>query len=124
MRPISLYEPRNAPLLNQYRLLVPRTRYILEVIQFAILLGLYLSFMAERDPNIMSDLEICFVIYAMGWVLDQFATILEHGWYAFYRRVPWCLADKVIGTFTRRTCARSCRPVLIRARVHCLRRSV
>jgi len=79
-RPISLYEPREAPLLNQYRLVVPRTRNILEIIQFIILLCLYLAFMAERDPSTVSWLEVCFVIYALGWVLDQFATILEHGW--------------------------------------------
>lgn len=79
-KPISLYEPREAPLLNQYRLIVPRTRNILEVMQFIILLVLYLAFMAERDPEILSPLEVAFSIYAFGWVLDQFATILEHGW--------------------------------------------
>lgn len=79
-KPISLYEPREAPLLNQYRLIVPRTRNILELIQFIILLGLYLLFMAERDPDYLSPLELAFSIYAFGWVLDQFATILEHGW--------------------------------------------
>lgn len=79
-RPISLYDPRQAPLLNQYRLVVPRTRNILEISQFVILLSLYLFFMAERDPSQVSILEFCFVIYSMGWVLDQFATILEHGW--------------------------------------------
>jgi len=80
-RPISLYNPREAPLLNQYRLVVPRTRNILEIFQFVTLLGLYLAFMAERDSTRVSNLELCFVIYSMGWVLDQFATILEHGWY-------------------------------------------
>jgi hypothetical protein len=48
--------------------------------QFIILLVLYLAFMAERDPEILSPLEAAFSIYAFGWVLDQFATILEHGW--------------------------------------------
>lgn len=80
-RPISLYNPREAPLLNQYRLLVPRTRNYLEIMQFFILLALYVVFMAERDPTQFSKLEICFTVYAMGWVLDQFATLLEHGWY-------------------------------------------
>ena len=45
-RPISLYDPRKAPLLNQYRLIVPRTRNIIEVCQFVILLVLYLLTMA------------------------------------------------------------------------------
>lgn len=79
-KPISLYEPREAPLLNQYRLIVPRTRNLLEIMQFIILLALYLAFMAERDAERFSFLELAFSVYAFGWVLDQFATILEHGW--------------------------------------------
>jgi len=79
-RPISLYHPREAPLLNQYRLLVPRTRNYLEIMHFCVLLILYLAFMAERDPAQFSKLEVCFTVYAMGWVLDQFATLLAHGW--------------------------------------------
>jgi hypothetical protein len=80
-KPISLYDPRKASLLNQYRLIVPRNRHILEMMQFITLLVLYLAFMAERDPTRLSMLEICFTVFAFGWVLDQFATILEHGWY-------------------------------------------
>lgn len=79
-RPISLYEPRVAPMLNQYRLIVPRTRNYLETVQFIILLALYLLFMFERNPDYLSIFEIAFSVYAFGWVLDQFATILAHGW--------------------------------------------
>lgn len=79
-KPIALYEPRTAPLLNQYRLMVPRTRTFLEIFQFITLLFLYLLFMLERNPKIYSIYEICFSIYGFGWVLDQFATILAHGW--------------------------------------------
>jgi hypothetical protein len=79
-KPISLYNPREGPMLNQYRLMVPRTRNILDVFSFAVLLGLYLGVMAERNPGRFGPLEACFSIYAFGWSLDQFATILEHGW--------------------------------------------
>lgn len=79
-KPISLYDPRAASLLNQYRLIVPRTRNFLEIIQFSILLFVYVLFMTERDPTRFSVYEMCFSVYAFGWVLDQFATILEHGW--------------------------------------------
>lgn len=79
-KPISLYQPHKEPLLNQYRLIVPRTRNVLEIIQFVILLVLYLLFMLERDPTHLSVFELAFAIYAFGWALDQFATILEHGW--------------------------------------------
>jgi len=47
-RGISLYDPRKAPLLNQYRLVVPRTRNIIEVVQFILLLLLYILMMANK----------------------------------------------------------------------------
>lgn len=46
-----------------------------------ILLFVYLVFMAERDPTRFSVAELAFDVVAFGWALDQFATILEHGWY-------------------------------------------
>lgn len=79
-RPISLYDPRKSPLLNQYRLTVPRIRTILEAIQFAILLLLYFGVMARRIETKLTGLEAAFAVYAFGWGLDQFATILAHGW--------------------------------------------
>lgn len=78
-KPISLYNPRKAPILNQYRLIVPRTRNILEIVHFVILLVLFILVMAHRDPSTFGSLEICFIVYTCGMVLDQFATILEHG---------------------------------------------
>ncbi|KAI0009788.1 nonselective cation channel [Xylariaceae sp. FL0662B] len=92
MRPISLYDPRKEPLLNQYRLIVPRTRNMLEIVQFIILLVLYLLFMLERNPEYLSILEIAFAVYAFGWVLDQFATILEHGWNVYTQNL-WSFLD-------------------------------
>jgi hypothetical protein len=78
-KPISLYNPRKAPLLNQYRLIVPRTRNFLEICHFIILLVLFLFIMAERDPSSFSARETIFMIYTLGWVLDQIGSILEHG---------------------------------------------
>jgi hypothetical protein len=71
-KPISLYNPRKAPLFNQYRLIVPRTRNILEVCQFIILLTLFLLVMADRDPSTFGVVELVFIIFALGWILDQF----------------------------------------------------
>ncbi|KAI5862122.1 nonselective cation channel [Durotheca rogersii] len=91
-RPISLYEPREAPLLNQYRLTVPRTRNVLEIMQFLILLSLYILFMVERNPDHLSIVEIAFSVYAFGWALDQFATILAHGWNVYTQNL-WSFLD-------------------------------
>ncbi|KAI1329575.1 nonselective cation channel [Xylariaceae sp. FL0255] len=91
-KPISLYQPHKEPLLNQYRLIVPRTRNALEIIQFIILLAVYLWFMMERNPEYLSVSEVAFMVYAFGWVLDQFATILEHGW-TVYTQNLWSFLD-------------------------------
>ncbi|KAH8589498.1 hypothetical protein B0O99DRAFT_636646 [Bisporella sp. PMI_857] len=97
-RPISIYDPRKAPLLNQYRLIVPRTRYILEVCQFGLLLLLYLLVMVNRDGVNFNSYELGFCLYAFGWVLDQFASVLEHGW-PVYTQNLWSFLD-VIFAFT------------------------
>ncbi|KFY26287.1 hypothetical protein V491_01366 [Pseudogymnoascus sp. VKM F-3775] len=78
--PISLYDPRKAPLLNQYRLIVPRLRGIIEVCQFAVLLVLYVLTMIRRQGLKITTYEIVFCAYATGWILEEFAAIIEHGW--------------------------------------------
>lgn len=85
-RGITLYDPRKAPILNQYRLIVPRTRNIIEAIQFIILLVLYVACMVSRARTIgpshlqFTSTELIFIIYAVGWNLDEIASIFEHGW--------------------------------------------
>lgn len=69
--PISLYDPRRGPLLNQYRLIAPRTRNAIEVCQFIILLALYIIVMTGRERRMKTDYttwELVFDIYAAGWV--------------------------------------------------------
>lgn len=85
-RAISLYAPNRAPYLNQYRLIVPRTRNLLELGQFVVLLVLYMVMMASREHIIgarhlrYTAAELVFDIYAFGWVLDEVASVCEHGW--------------------------------------------
>ena len=66
--PISLYNPRKAPLLNQYRLIVPRLRGMIEVCQFAILLALYVLTMVSREGLQITIFEVIFCAYATGWI--------------------------------------------------------
>ena len=91
-KPIALYDPRDSPLLNQYRLTVPRTRTILEAIQFTILLALYAAVMIKRRKDEVTGCEIAFVVYAFGWGLDQFATIMAHGWNVYTQNL-WSFLD-------------------------------
>jgi hypothetical protein len=59
----------------EYRLIVPRTRNILEVFQFIILLALFLRVMVDRNPSKYGGFELVFMIYTLGWALDQFVGI-------------------------------------------------
>ncbi|UZP32623.1 hypothetical protein NXS19_000439 [Fusarium pseudograminearum] len=92
LKPISIYDPRDSPLLNQYRLIVPRTRNVLESIQFATLLALYVAVMVLRRKNRYGPTEAAFSIFAFGWGLDQFATILAHGWNVYTQNL-WSFLD-------------------------------
>ena len=89
---VSLYDPRRAPLLNQYRLIVPRTRNILEIVQFIVLLVLYFLVMENRSGAGFTISEFFFAIYAFGWILDQFASMLEHGWHVYTQNL-WSFLD-------------------------------
>ncbi|KAF2751639.1 hypothetical protein M011DRAFT_463145 [Sporormia fimetaria CBS 119925] len=89
---ISLYDPRKAPLLNQYRLIVPRTRNLIEVLQFILLLALYCLCMMNRDDYSFTTAEAFFLVYGLGWVLDECASVLEHGWVVHTQNL-WAFLD-------------------------------
>ncbi|KAK3307711.1 uncharacterized protein B0T15DRAFT_530962 [Chaetomium strumarium] len=82
--PVSLYEPRRAAILNHRRLIVPQLRNIIELLHFAILLVLYMLTVAHYgfggDLSGIRIYETVFNVFAAGWVLEQFAAIVEHGW--------------------------------------------
>ncbi|KAL6789921.1 hypothetical protein J3E68DRAFT_439103 [Trichoderma sp. SZMC 28012] len=100
--PVSLYDPRKAPLLDHYRLIVPKWRSLLESIQFMVLLGLYILTMVNRgNPSSLRLYESLFAVYSMGWILDEFASIIEHGW-AVHAQKTWSFLDV---TFTVIFCA-------------------
>ncbi|KAL6901375.1 hypothetical protein GGI43DRAFT_404765 [Trichoderma evansii] len=91
--PVSLYDPRKAPLLNHYRLIVPKWRNLLESVQFMILLGLYILIMVNRsNPTSQILYESLFAVYTAGWILDEFAAIIEHGW-AVHAQKTWSFLD-------------------------------
>ncbi|KAL2206840.1 hypothetical protein CC79DRAFT_1343109 [Sarocladium strictum] len=77
---VGLYDPRKAPVLNQYRLIVPRIRNTLELIQFFVLVLLYVLVMIHRDHPNRRWFELLFWTYSAGWILDEVAAIIEHGW--------------------------------------------
>ena len=93
-KPITLYHPETAPLLNQYRLMVPRTRNYLDIGQFLVLVILYVLAMNARDGVEFTAFELVFCIYGIGWVLDEFASVLEHGWQCYTQNL-WSFLDSI-----------------------------
>ena len=91
-KPITLYYPKRAPRLNQYRLMVPRTRNALDICQFLTLLVLYILTMQHRQSDTFTNYELVFCVYATGWALDEFASILEHGWQCYTQNL-WAFLD-------------------------------
>ncbi|KAI4143983.1 MAG: hypothetical protein LQ340_006816, partial [Diploschistes diacapsis] len=89
---IRLYNPRESPLLDQYRLVVPRTRYYLEIFHFIVLVALYVLQMETRQTGHFTATETLFCVFAFGWMLDQCATVLEHGW-SVYTQNLWTYLD-------------------------------
>lgn len=93
-RPISLYDPSQAPLLNQYRLIVPRTRNFLDIWQFVLLLVLYILVMTKRNGTDFTSYELVFCVYTFGWILEEIASILEHGWQVYTQNL-WAFLDAI-----------------------------
>ncbi|KAL6232012.1 hypothetical protein BDW75DRAFT_218701 [Aspergillus navahoensis] len=91
-RPIALYNPQKAPLLNHYRLIVPRLRSMIEACQFGVLLVLYVLTMVRRNGLEVTVIETIFWTYSSGWILEEFAAIIEHGWQVHMQNL-WSFLD-------------------------------
>ena len=104
--PVSIYDPRKAPLLNHYRLVVPRYRSLIELVQFLVLVGLYIFTMLHRHSDNLALFEFIFVIYATGWVLHEVAAIIEHGWAVHAQNLSSFLDSSFIAIFVAYAAAR------------------
>ncbi|WVW79597.1 hypothetical protein I302_101566 [Kwoniella bestiolae CBS 10118] len=78
-KPIQMYNPHKAPLLDHYRLKVPRVRSMMEYVNFLVLFTLYVVAIEGLDENRLNGRELAFIIYALAFSLDKLAAIREHG---------------------------------------------
>lgn len=78
-RPLSIYDPIKAPLLNHLRLRVPSIRSKLEFCTFVIILVLYVAALAQKGSPTWTVQETFFSIWLFGFVVDELAQLLEHG---------------------------------------------
>ncbi|KAK4686667.1 hypothetical protein P7C73_g3457, partial [Tremellales sp. Uapishka_1] len=89
---VYVYNPYEAGWLDHYRLRVPRWRKYLEFISFAILLGLFVATLASRDFRKVTPIEVVFIVFTLGFTLDEFAASKEHGWTGM-ERLRYVLCD-------------------------------
>jgi hypothetical protein len=103
-RPIQLYEPRESRILNHRRLIVPRVRVLVETAQFMVLVVLYVMTMTHQHD---ARWELSFAVYTAGWVLQEFASVVEHGW-ELHSQSLWSFLDATfIAIYLAYMCARA-----------------
>ncbi|SNX87554.1 related to YVC1 - vacuolar cation channel [Melanopsichium pennsylvanicum] len=78
-RPLSIYDPTKAPLLNHLRLRVPYIRSKLEFVTFVIILLLYLAALAQKGSPTWTVQETLFSVWLFGFAVDELAQLQEHG---------------------------------------------
>ncbi|KAL1747848.1 hypothetical protein HDZ31DRAFT_30933 [Schizophyllum fasciatum] len=77
--PIHYYDPHKAPLLDHYRLKVPSVRAVLEFWNFVLLFILFVIAIEYSERDTINTAEIVFMVYALGFSLEKFAAMQEHG---------------------------------------------
>ncbi|KAG9009327.1 hypothetical protein FRB90_008420 [Tulasnella sp. 427] len=76
---IHFYDPREAPLLDHYRLKVPAVRAVLEYAEFLVLFILFVIALEGNEVERVNWSEGIFMLYALGFTLDKVAAMQEHG---------------------------------------------
>ncbi|KAH8980895.1 hypothetical protein EDB92DRAFT_1899322 [Lactarius akahatsu] len=92
LRAIEIYNGRNAPWLNHYRLRVPRYGAILEFLNFACLLVTFILCLFYKDLNTPNAFEVLFIVFAAAFALEEYTASVEHGWSVYFANM-WNIFD-------------------------------
>ncbi|KAI9463324.1 hypothetical protein BJY52DRAFT_79038 [Lactarius psammicola] len=92
LRAIEIYNSRNAPWLNHYRLRVPRYGAILEFLNFTYLLVTFILCLFYKDLNTPNAFEVLFVVFAAAFALEEYTASVEHGWSVYFANM-WNVFD-------------------------------
>ncbi|KAJ6494659.1 receptor-activated Ca2+-permeable cation channel [Mycena vitilis] len=91
-RAISIYDCRDAPILDHYRLRVPRYGAILEFLNFACLLVTFVLCLSNQDPAKLTLWEVVFIVFATAFTLEEYTASTEHGWIIYIANM-WNVFD-------------------------------
>ncbi|KAJ7274546.1 hypothetical protein B0H12DRAFT_1228255 [Mycena haematopus] len=89
---ITIYDSRDAPFLDHYRLRVPKYGAILEFLNFACLLVTFVLCLSNQDHTQMTFWEVVFIIFAAAFTLEEYTAATEHGWIIYIANM-WNVFD-------------------------------
>ncbi|KAL8286871.1 hypothetical protein RQP46_003877 [Phenoliferia psychrophenolica] len=81
---VEIYDWRKEPFLDHYRLRVPMIRTRLEFGTFSLILVLFLLTELTRSNGRVTLWETLFVLWSLGFCLDEFASVKENGIQAYF----------------------------------------
>jgi len=99
LRAIEIYDSRNAPWLNHYRLRVPRYGAILEFLNFAFLLVAFVLCLSYKNLDAPHPFEILFIIFAVAFALEEYTASRQHGWIIYIANM-WNIFDTAFVVIT------------------------
>ncbi|KAF7327794.1 hypothetical protein MKEN_00359200 [Mycena kentingensis (nom. inval.)] len=91
-RAIQIYDCRDAPFLDHYRLRVPKYGAILEFLNFACLLVTFILCLSTQDYERVTFWEGVFFIFAAAFTLEEYTASNEHGWIIYIANM-WNVFD-------------------------------
>ncbi|KAJ7494620.1 receptor-activated Ca2+-permeable cation channel [Mycena galericulata] len=86
-RGITIYDVSQSPLLDHYRLRVPKYGAILEFLNFACLLITFVLCLSNKDPERLTPWEVVFIVFAAAFVLEEYTASTEHGWIIYIANI-------------------------------------
>lgn len=94
---VQVYDWRHRPFLDHHLLRVPRIRGRIELWTFACMLALFLLVQARHDLERVTAWEALFIAWTLGFALDEWASIRQHGLTTYFGGAfnvldsIWCL---------------------------------
>lgn len=89
---VYVYEPHQAGWLDHTRLRIPYWRSRIEFFNFFLMTILFIWNLSDKTLDHFNLSEYVFVIFGLGFVLDEFAASLEHEW-TIYLASAWNVFD-------------------------------
>ena len=89
---VELYDLANRPFFDHYVLRIPQIRRFIEFCTLVVLVGLFMALQVERNTIGLQSIEAFFIIFTLGFALDELISIRERGFKVYFRQI-WNIFD-------------------------------